>query len=406
MKPPLLYLCHRIPYPPNKGDKIRSFHLLKDLNEHYEVYLGAFIDDPKDWEYVPKVDDLCTASCFLPLDATRSKLKSLIALPMGDPLTLPYYQNRKMSQWVDQVVTQHKIERAIVYSSAMAQYITDKHPALNRKVIDFVDIDSDKWRQYSQKKSWPLSWVYQREADKLFAYEKKVVSEFDASLFVSSAEAALFCTMTSSHHERIAYYNNGVDTEYFLPSAEFTNPYPDDRDVLVFTGAMDYWPNIDAVNWFVDDVLPSLLRRSPNIYLYIVGSNPSDRVRRLGNQPHVEVTGRVEDIRPYIQYARMSVAPMRVARGIQNKVLEAMAMEKVVIVTPQGFEGIHAIPGTEMLLVESAQEMINTIPEVLEGDYKEMGKAARSRVQSDFSWEENLPIVRECLETGKGNYDR
>ncbi|MCW8948497.1 MAG: sugar transferase, partial [Sedimenticola sp.] len=180
MKPPLLYLCHRIPYPPNKGDKIRSFHLLKDLNEHYEVYLGAFIDDPKDWEYVPKVNDLCRASCFLPLDASRAKLKSLIALPMGDPLTLPYYYNRKMMQWVDQVVTQHKIERAIVYSSAMAQYITDKHPALNRKVIDFVDIDSDKWRQYSQKKSWPLSWVYQREADKLFAYEKKVVSEFDA----------------------------------------------------------------------------------------------------------------------------------------------------------------------------------------------------------------------------------
>lgn len=405
MKPALLYLVHRIPYPPNKGDKIRSYHLLRYLRQHYRVFLGAFIDDPHDWEYVPRLESECDGCCFLPLNPGQARIKSIKGLLRGEPLTIPYYADRKMGQWVDTVVTDQQISRVMVYSSAMAQYATKRFDNLERRVIDFVDIDSDKWRQYALKKQWPMSWVYRREADKLLAYEKSLARSFDASLFVSSAEASLFRDLISSQRENIAYYNNGVDTEYFAPSSEFANPYQDGDEVLVFTGAMDYWPNIDAVTWFAKEVFPEISRLVPQARFYIVGSNPSEPVKQLARLNGVEVTGRVEDIRPYLQFARAAVAPMRIARGIQNKVLEAMAMEKPVIVSDQGFEGITAEPDKELLLANSAKEIISYIPRLVAGAYDGLGKEARARVKKDFSWEANLPIVCEWLEAEKGDTD-
>lgn len=398
MKPSLLYLCHRIPYPPNKGDKIRSYHLLRHLCQHYRVYLGAFIDDAKDWEYVQKLETQCEACCFLPLDPRRARIKSLTGFLTGQPLTLPYYASDGMSDWVKGVLGSHGINRVIVYSSAMGQYVLPHLDQLERRVIDFVDIDSDKWRQYAEKKSWPMSWVYSREAEKLLNYEKSLADLFGASLFVSSAEAEMFKRLIVSDRESISYYNNGVDTEYFSPSPGFVNPYPDDQQVVVFTGAMDYWPNIDAVHWFAKQVLPGIESRFPKLRFYIVGSNPAESVRQLAQHAKIEVTGRVEDIRPYLQFSEVAVAPMRIARGIQNKVLEAMAMEKPVIVSDQGFEGIAAEPGKEILLANTPEEVVQLIPDVLEGRYDYLGQAARARVVRDFSWEENLPLVSQWLE--------
>lgn len=398
MKPALLYLCHRIPYPPNKGDKIRSFHLLRHLCEHYRVFLGAFIDDNRDWEYVQKLEGLCEACHFLPLNPGRARLKSLLGLFNGNPLTLPYYASNRMSNWVKGILDQQEISRVIVYSSAMAQYALPHLEQLDRRVIDFVDIDSDKWRQYAEKKSWPTSWIYNREAEKLLRYEKSLANMFNASLFVSSAEAEMFKRLVAPGGENVSFYNNGVDTDYFSSSPDFFNPYPKGQQVVVFTGAMDYWPNIDAVTWFASEVLPKIENTLPQVRFYIVGSNPSESVRQLGRHPRIEVTGRVEDIRPYLQYAAVAVAPMRIARGIQNKVLEAMSMQKPVVVSDQGFEGIHAEPGKEVLLANTAEEMAHLIPEIVDGRYDYLGPAARARVMQDFSWEENLPIVSYWLE--------
>lgn len=403
MKPALLYLVHRIPYPPNKGDKIRSYHLLRYLSQHYRVFLGAFIDDPHDWTYVSRLETECDGCRFIPLHPRQARIRSIKGLLQGKPLTIPYYADRKMRQWVEEVVAEQQITRVIVYSSAMAQYVTPHLASLERRVIDFVDIDSDKWRQYAMKKQWPMSWVYRREADKLFAYERSLAGVFDASLFVSSAEAALFRDLISSEQENIDYYNNGVDTEYFAPSKEFVNPYQEGDEVLVFTGAMDYWPNIDAVAWFAKEVFPEISRLVPQARFYIVGSNPSESVKQLARLDRVEVTGRVEDIRPYLQFARAAVAPMRIARGIQNKVLEAMAMEKPVIVSDQGYEGIHAEPGKELLLANSAKEILSYIPRLVSGAYDGLGRDARARVKKDFSWEANLPIVCQWLEAKKGS---
>jgi sugar transferase (PEP-CTERM/EpsH1 system associated) len=392
----LLYLTHRIPYPPNKGDKIRSYHLLKYLSQRYTVHLGTFIDDDNDWQYVETVKSLCGETNFAPLHPLRAKLYSLTGLLTQQALTLSYYHDRKMSAWVDQVIKQHNIQQVLVFSSAMAQYITE--PSELHRVIDFVDIDSDKWRQYALKKHRPMSWLYRRESQYLLRYEQKIAREFDASLFVSQAEAELFKQFAPESRDKISYFSNGVDTDYFSPEREYSNPYPVDEACIVFTGAMDYWPNIDAVTWFSQEIFPSLLAQHPMARFYIVGSNPSSQVQALAAKPGIHVTGSVPDVRPYIAHAKLSVAPLRIARGIQNKVLEAMSMAKPLVVTPQALEGIDAAPGHELMLAANPAEFILVVSTLLTHINKRMGESARAKIIQDFSWSGNLACLDKLLE--------
>ncbi len=401
MKPALLFLCHRIPFPPNKGDKIRVYHLLKYLADHYRVYLGAFIDDPLDWKYVPDVEAICEEAFFIKLDPLKAKLKCIKGFLTGEALSVPYYQSKALHQWSRSIIKNHRIEKAMVVSSVMAQFLIDPDIKLDQKIIDIVDIDSDKWQQYSAMKSWPMSWVYRREARTLLEYEKQAVNHFDATLFVSSAEADMFKKKVSASHEKIGFYNNGVDSDFFMPRDSFLNPYAKDIMPIVFTGAMDYWPNIDAVRWFVKEVFPTIKAKTPALSFYIVGSNPSDEVYQLEQQEGVKVTGRVEDIRPYIQYAAVVVAPMRIARGIQNKVLEAMAMEKAVIVSTMGLEGINAQHAKDVIVADTAAEFISAIRGLTDSSAESIGIAARNKVKKDFNWSESLPLVKELLEGNK-----
>ncbi|MDO6454490.1 TIGR03087 family PEP-CTERM/XrtA system glycosyltransferase [Neptunomonas phycophila] len=398
MKPPLLLLCHRIPFPPNKGDKIRTYHLLKYLVSHYEVHLGAFIDDPDDWQYVTEVESLCATAHFVSLEPKRSTLFSAIGLLTGEALSLPYYRSRSLTSWVKSTLAQYSIDKAMAVSSPMAQFLSSSSLHLTTKVIDLVDIDSDKWAQYAQMKPWPLSWVYQREAVKLFAYEQRIAQTFDVSFFVSSAEAQLFVEKAPITETAVSYYNNGVDSHYFSPHQVERNPYPESVPVLVFTGAMDYWPNVDAVEWFVTDVFPLIRKKHPRIEFYIVGGKPTDAVVRLQKVDGVKVTGRVADVRPYIKFATAVVAPMRVARGVQNKVLEAMAMEKHVIVTEKGLEGINAENGYEVLVADTAQDFSRCIDLVMAKALQDMGIQARQRVTEDFNWANTLPVIRQYLD--------
>ena len=404
MKQPLLFLCHRIPYPPNKGDKIRSYHLLRYLNQHYRVFLGAFIDEESDWDYAGKVEELCEECFFVALNPSKARVKSLSGLITNNPLTLPYYANNQLASWTKKIVIEQAIKRVIVYSSAMAQYVLDPELDFERRLIDFVDVDSDKWRQYAAKKRWPMSWVYRREADRLFQYERSVADHFDVSLFVSSAEADMFRKLSPHAKEKVSFYNNGVDTDYFSPDRDYPNPYPEGTLPLVFTGAMDYWPNIDAVVWFSQKVFPDIRRINQNARFYIVGSKPSEVVRQLEKQAGVVVTGRVEDVRPYIAHAVAAVAPMRIARGIQNKVLEAMAMAKPVLVTSKGLEGIRAFDGEELFVADDEIEFERLICDVLDRKCSSLGKAARDRVCNDFTWERSLPKVVSLLKRDNVHY--
>jgi sugar transferase (PEP-CTERM/EpsH1 system associated) len=387
----LLFLSHRIPYPPDKGDKIRSWHLLRHLAEHWQVHLGAFVDDPDDWRHVQVLEKLCADVKLRPIQPASRKYRSLVGIVNGEALTLPYYRDAELSAWVTAKLADG-MDAVVVYSSAMAQFVMQVRDI--PKIMDFVDIDSDKWLQYAETKTWPMSWLYRREGRRMLDWERKVAAGFDGGLFVSNAEAADFRKLAPESAAKIGYFNNGVDADFFTPDAVYPNPYPQGRRVLAFTGAMDYWPNIDAVVWFAREVMPEIRRAHPDVLFYIVGGRPGAEVRALESEA-VSVTGRVEDVRPYLAHAAAVVAPLRIARGIQNKVLEAMAMAKTVVSSPQALEGIAAKVDEEILCADGSMNYAASIDRVLRGF--DCGRAARHRVVTDYSWASSLKTVDAWL---------
>lgn len=398
----LLFLAHRIPYPPNKGDKIRSFHLLKHLAQRYHVHLGTFIDDPDDWQHVETVKGYCQSTHFARLNGLQGRLRSLPALAGKRALSLDYYRDAGLRRWVTAQLDAAPISRVLVFSSVMAQYAEDAR--LTRSVVDFVDVDSDKWAQYAAKKSWPMNWLYRREGRCLLDFERAVAAAADVSLFVSEAEAALFRTLAPASAHKTGFLNNGVDIDYFAPTHQLANPYASAVPVMVFTGAMDYWPNIDAVQWFAREILPLVRAQLPQAQFTIVGSRPTPQVLALAELPGVTVTGTVPDIRPYLAHAQLAVAPLRVARGIQNKVLEAMAMGMPVLASPQAFEGISAQPGRDLLVADGAAALAQAAIDLLQdqrpdGARARLAASARQRIEAHYGWERQLSVLDTLLES-------
>ena len=323
-------------------------------------------------------------------------LFGLGALLANRSLSLDYYRDAGLQAWVERTMREQKIERVLIFSSAMAQY-AEAYPQA-RRVVDFVDVDSDKWRQYADKKAWPMNWLYRHEARQLLAYERRVARECDASLFVSAPEADLFRQLAPESDAKIGFFNNGVDTDYFSPDRGYESPYAAGERAVVFTGAMDYWPNIDAVQWFAAEVFPQLRAVFPALRFYIVGARPAPAVQALGQTPGIVVTGTVPDVRPYIAHAQVAVAPLRIARGIQNKVLEAMAMATPVVVSPQALEGIDAVPGTDLLLADGAAAFAAAVSALLTTADDAIGLVARARVERQYSWPSNLARIEARLE--------
>ena len=403
----LLFLAHRIPYPPNKGDKIRSWNILRFLAQHYRVHLGCFIDDPADEQHRATLEAICESCRFVPLDPTISRLRSLGGLASGAPLTLPYFWNRGLAAWTETLLRERPIEHVFAFSSSMAQYVLGDAAERARRVIDYVDVDSDKWRQYAAAKSWPASWIYGRESRTLLAFERRVARAADACLFVSEAEAELFRRLAPDSAARTYAFSNGVDYGFFDPSVGHDRPFDGAGGNLVFTGAMDYWANIDAVTWFAREVLPAIRAARPDVRFWIVGAKPADPVSSLQSIAGVHVTGSVPDVRPYILHADIVVAPLRLARGIQNKVLEAMAMGRPVIASPEALEGITADVGSEVICAGSAREFADRTVSLLgDPDAAVIGRRARQRVIDGYGWAANLAVLKKLLENGPLNCGR
>lgn len=390
-------LVHRIPFPPNKGDKIRSFHLLQHLSQHYRVFLGCFIDDAFDEQYVSELQNWCEAVCCIRLHKTAAMLRGLTGFITGKAITLPYFFHPKMQRWTNNIIQQQQIQQVLIYSSAMAQYVQNS-TFLTNKVIDFVDIDSDKWLQYSERSQGIKRWFYRRESALLQRYEIAICHKFNTSLFVSEDEAAAFRKLLKPKARCNVYsVNNGVDLDYFNPSAAFAKaevPLP--QDFIVFTGAMDYWANVDAVCWFSKEVWPTLQQQYPNLSFVIVGGNPHQDVKALASYPGIIVTGRVKDVRHYISSAAFVVAPMLIARGIQNKILEAMAMNKTVVCTTMAMEGINAPTSEHALIADGSTAFIDACLQSLAK--QEVHNTNRQWVTEHFSWQHTLNCLNNFLQ--------
>jgi sugar transferase (PEP-CTERM/EpsH1 system associated) len=331
------------------------------------------------------------------------RVRSLGGLVTGEALSLAYYRSRELRSWVDATIDSKGITHAVVFSSSMAQYLQRaRHTGLCR-VADFCDVDSDKWRQYAQARSGPARWFFTREADRLLVAERAIAQEFDATLFVTRAEADLFRALAPESVQRVGHFDNGVDTDYFDPGARFESPYGEalddrgtkQRPVIVFTGAMDYWANVDAVEWFVAEVWPRIRARAPQARFYIVGSKPTRAVQMLARNDGVQVTGRVPDVRPYLAHADVAVAPLRIARGTQNKVLEALAMARPVVCTSHAASGLELSADAGLRTHDDAAEFADAVLAMAEKDANLPGRA---RVTESFGWRANLSEVDRLLE--------
>ncbi|MCF8091967.1 MAG: TIGR03087 family PEP-CTERM/XrtA system glycosyltransferase [Desulfotignum sp.] len=401
-KPRLLYICHRIPFPPDKGDKIRTFHQITYLCRKWQIDLVTFADDPGDVRFAADLEKLCEKVFVFPVNALKAKIKGILGFVAGKSITQGYFYDAAARHRVLALLNEKPYQAVFCFSSSMAPYVLYNLPAIRKKkpaprlVIDFCDVDSDKWRQYAKTARFPMSKIFLAESRRLLAYEKKINQSFDVSIFVSENEAALFKGQVPGARH-VTPVPNGVDADYFCGDTQWFEPGSD--PTLVFTGAMDYYANIDGVIWFYKKILPQIKKVFPQVRFLIVGSNPSPEIRALSKTAGVVVTGYVADIREYYKKATVCVVPLRIARGIQNKVLEAMAMGRPVVATSAAFCGINARTGTHVLVADTETEFAGAVVTLLKNRLYALalGRSAREMIKTRYAWQTSLEKLDHLL---------
>jgi len=385
----ILFLAHRVPFPPDKGDKIRAFHMLKHLAARHEVWLGAGVDDPADLPRLGEARTLCRDVCLPLLTPLRRAANMAGAAVSGAPLSVARFRHPRLARWIDRVLREVRPDVVFVFSSAMAQYVIGRLAPETRLVVDFVDADAEKWRAYADLSGAPLRWIYAAEHRRLVRFERTAIAAAAAGVLISETERDLFAGQAPGSAGKLHVIRNGVDTDYFRPAEG-----PAEDRSIVFCGRMDYAPNIDGAAWFAERILPRIRARTPGAVFRIVGAAPTARVLALRALPGVEVTGAVPDVRPYLAKARVVVAPLRIARGIQNKVLEAMAVGKPVVATPQALDGIGARPGADVLCAADETRFAAAVSDVIEGRAPAaLGARGRDHVLQRMRWSAQLALL-------------
>jgi polysaccharide biosynthesis protein PslH len=412
----ILYLAHRIPYPPNKGDKIRSFNEIKYLSQRHEIHLACLADQASDIRYSTDLGKYCTKVHVERLVPSTARIKGAMSMLRGRPLSVGYFYSKPLQQVVNRWIEANRYDGFVCFSSPMAEYLfhckalkdrfySFRAPCTVRRapslIIDFCDVDSDKWRQYACESTLPAKGIYLLESRRLLRYERRVNRVFDYSVFVSKPESELFLHL-NPEAKGLKAISNGVDHTYFSPNSVRRAPCALSRktSVLLFTGAMDYHANIDGVTWFCKEIFPLIKEKNPSAEFYIVGSNPTAPVKKLAEKPGIKVTGFVEDIRPYYSSADVCVIPLRLARGIQNKVLEGMSMARPVVATAKALEGIGATPGEHVLVADDASAIGRAVGDLLNNEEKRkaLGQRARDFVVSKFDWSANMKLLEALFQ--------
>ncbi len=376
----ILFLAHRIPFPPDRGDKIRSWNILKHLASLTRVHLACFADDEADAAHAPALREML-GEVHVEIRKRSKAAAGAIALVEGRPVSLALFDSPKLRAFVERKLADDSVGTVFAFSGQMGQFVPEG--VRQRFVMDFGDVDSAKFAQYAEGGgAGPMRWVNRREGDKLAAFERAVAERADLCLFVSEAEAALFRSRTGLANIRAL--SNGIDVDFFDPAADFPRLEPGAGPLVLFTGQMDYPPNAEAVAWFAREVLPSI----PGARFAIAGRNPLPSVQALAGE-RVIVTGAVPDMRSWLAAADVVVAPLKLARGIQNKVLEAMAMARPVVASAAAFEGIEAEPGRDLLIADGAEATAAAVNRLL-GDPSGFGAAARRQVERHYRWDARL----------------
>ena len=391
----VLFLCHRLPYPPKRGGKIRPFNMIRHLGRSHRVTVATVARTRDELREGQALREYCHELHvgLVTEPAGWSRFALYAATPY--PSTFAYFYSPSLWRTVRGLLGREGFDAIVVHCSSMGPYVA--HHAGCRKVMDFGDADSEKWLEYAARARAPLSLGFRWEGVRVRRYERWLGQRFDACSVISAREREVL----QGHVERpLHVIPNGVDLEYFRPSPG-ASAYQ--RRRVVFTGNMSYAPNVAAVRRLAADILPRLRSRHPDVELYIVGMDPSPQVRRLADGRRVVVTGRVDDVRPYLESAAVAVAPLDVARGLQNKVLEAMAMRVPVVASPAAAQGIDAVPGRDLLVAAEPEAFAEAVGSLLADPGRRdcYAEAGRACVAANHNWDRLLARLGDLVVAGQ-----
>ncbi len=391
----IFYLTQRVPYPPDRGDKIITCNVLRHLSRHHEVHVFCIADGAADLENLDGARAIAASVTAVPLRPWAGRLRVLGALLAGAPLSVAMLHEPELQAAVDRAYAALKPDLLIAYSSNIARFV-EGFPATPR-VMQFVDLDSLKWTRYATTTPPPMRWIYAIEGRRLLAYERRIAHSFDHSVVCTDAEREDFDRAIPG--VPVTTVKNGVDYAYFAPAGATKVP-----NSLVFTGVMDYLPNVDAVTWFADEILPRIQAAVPDARFTICGSRPAPAVQALAARPGITVTGRVPDVRPYLDAAEVFVAPLRIARGIQNKVLEAMAMQLPVVASTAAWTGTEMPLGEAIEATDAPAAFADHVIRLLRNPARRaaMGQAGRAAVIRDYDWEVRLAALDAAMAAAIG----
>jgi sugar transferase (PEP-CTERM/EpsH1 system associated) len=402
----ILFLAHRIPYPPDKGDKIRSFNIIKHLAQKHEIFLGTVLEETSDRDYLTGLKNYCKEICAADYLGKSKLIKSILT---NKPFSVSNFYDKKLQDYVDGALDNKNIGAVICFCSSMAEYVFNTPLFVKNKlsgiqlIMDYVDLDSDKWRQYSDYSLGYLKYIYNIENRRLFRYEMEINKVFNHSVFVSQREVETFRQLYPDLKD-VHVISNGVDYDYFSPEPT-RNALPVENSKthpkIVFTGVMDYFANEEGVIWFCDKIFQQIRTEIPHAQFYIVGNRPTNTVWSLSELDGVTVTGYVEDIREYYWKADICAIPLRIARGLQNKVIEAMATGNAVVATSNASNGIICNKNEDIVVADGEEEFALEVIKLLRDGKrrKEMGLKAVENIRKNYSWKKNLNRLDSLLQT-------
>jgi len=377
----VLYLVHRLPYPPDKGDRIRAFHLLRYLSSQARVHLACFADEVVPEESIATLRRYCARLAIVPLKSKSRWFRALRSVVMGGTVTEGAFSSPELHSVLEEWTRGTRFDAAFASSSGMVSYLQKEGIRHVPSIVDLVDVDSEKWLEYGQAGRGPRAWLYRLEGRRLRRLEQQLPRWARAVTLVSEPEADIyrgFCAAGA-----VEAITNGVDLDHFQPTEAVTD------ESCVFVGALDYRPNVEGACWFCREVWPEVRRQRPAARLRLVGRRPAVQVQRLARLPGVELVGQVPDVRPHIARSAVVVVPLQIARGVQNKVLEALAMAKATVASPAALTGLKARPGVEVLTASTPAEWIETVTRLFR-DAKaraQLGLAGRAYAEQFHRWE-------------------
>jgi len=392
----ILFLAQRVPYPPDRGDKIPTYNQLRHLAEAHEVAVACLADGEEDLGNIAGLKSLATSVDAIAVRPFHARSRALAALGSRNPCTVAYFNERGLHEQVGKRMRREHFDAILVNSSGMAQFVEPYSDV--PRIMQFVDLDSLKWQQYADSSSIPRSWLFRREFHCLLEYERNLARTFTHSLVCTPRELKDLERLVPG--AAASCVSNGVDLDVFRPQ-----PLEKIPGEMVFTGVMDYYPNIEGMVWFCRDVLPLIRRELPDVTLTICGSRPDARVKALARIPGVTVTGRVPDVRPHLARASVAVVPLRIARGIQNKLLEAMAMGLPAVACSAVAEGVEATPGRDVFVADDPADFAAATVRLFHDDElrRRTGEAARACMEANYRWEHQLERLDRVLEAVTGN---